>query len=1089
MMIIYGESGRNSQAAVRKQIGGVDRTVRTPDTEGVVVQSFTEDGTRSIRNVADILHQSKNTVQNILKVHISSASFIFKTSNTQRQITKMKKFFTLLVLFGCLGHVNCWTEQGHYKYIFVFGIIVVTSLIRHLGRVKFRIPIPYSIFVILCGILWGIGSNYVIWMKHYANVGESFVDHIHRVYLPVLVFSASFCTDVHTFLKSLPQILIISLPMAFLHACFCGLLMMVILDLDWSYVDGLMFGILFSTIYPMDLLNYFKQITGTHIKHLTVLLAGEMIISATLVLYVHEALNNNINGWVVHWYQFAMGIVRIVLLGIPLGYIVGFLGVFLMRLVSEEPICLMIITMSMCYLSFALCETIACAGTIGVLFSGMMMGLERMALPSDMEKLLSDIWIVIISTMNGLLFFITGIMIPINLGDRLGIGEYIYALVTYLLSNIGRFLTFLIFSPILKRIGYGFNRPNMVICVWGGLKNPLTLSIVLNVHDLYADDKYKACLFFMHLVIVYILFLIINGSSISFIFKAVGLSELSLAKQSNINNCMKYIYQVRDRTIAVLKMDRFVSDANWPLVVSATALNHPYKGAGFTEDFEDSLEDEDFLGYRFTVCPECRKNIPTEPTSKEMREMTREAKLRVLKLKKVAYSRQFESGIISKEGVRILHQTLDIAKDTEDATVDLQPLFKMFNKENSFYRCLKERLLSIFKSQEDSLSHPRMYWRYICFCIITHIWFKIFIYSIIFLNLIFVVYHFLNNSHQTSVQFLIIVSLDALFFTIYFVEFWITIFAYSWIYVCKHGFGTYFRSCWNLIDFVVLCSAFVSLLMELIVVGLIHQQDQEYYREMLYVVLSPMLLRVLRFVKLIKACKGFHDKIIQCLNVRIDRDRAMAYELGKNYVAANDEILENLHNIVDKDKIRQRIREQIERDRLSVIKMLGMASKERPWIAVTVKTNCAARAVLHSMREDIKDLKVSGWVDDAEFTKLTRSLLERYKLIRSIKTVEASTPREIFENISWMGDDKHLIDYLYDNVVIKKFDPGNVVVKEGTITEGIYILISAMLPDVIATFTRSARSFTMDERPIDLNKSGLTLECCISFCSIPDIPP
>jgi plasmid maintenance system antidote protein VapI len=49
------------------RVGGVDRTVRTPDTEGVVVQSFTEDGTRSIRNVADILNQSKNTVQNIVK--------------------------------------------------------------------------------------------------------------------------------------------------------------------------------------------------------------------------------------------------------------------------------------------------------------------------------------------------------------------------------------------------------------------------------------------------------------------------------------------------------------------------------------------------------------------------------------------------------------------------------------------------------------------------------------------------------------------------------------------------------------------------------------------------------------------------------------------------------------------------------------------------------------------------------------------------------------------------------------------------------------------------------------------------------------
>jgi hypothetical protein len=101
MMIIYGESSRNSKAAARlyherfphrrhpssdvflglvnrtrtigflvpdrKRVGGVDPTVRTPDTEGVVLHSFTEDGTRSIRNVTDILNQSKNTVQNILK--------------------------------------------------------------------------------------------------------------------------------------------------------------------------------------------------------------------------------------------------------------------------------------------------------------------------------------------------------------------------------------------------------------------------------------------------------------------------------------------------------------------------------------------------------------------------------------------------------------------------------------------------------------------------------------------------------------------------------------------------------------------------------------------------------------------------------------------------------------------------------------------------------------------------------------------------------------------------------------------------------------------------------------------------------------
>jgi hypothetical protein len=48
----------------RKRVGGVDRTVHTPDTEGVVLQSFTEDG--SVRNVAGILNLSKSTVQRIL---------------------------------------------------------------------------------------------------------------------------------------------------------------------------------------------------------------------------------------------------------------------------------------------------------------------------------------------------------------------------------------------------------------------------------------------------------------------------------------------------------------------------------------------------------------------------------------------------------------------------------------------------------------------------------------------------------------------------------------------------------------------------------------------------------------------------------------------------------------------------------------------------------------------------------------------------------------------------------------------------------------------------------------------------------------
>jgi hypothetical protein len=100
MLIIYGESGRNANAAERlyqerfpnrlhpssnvilrlinrvrnsgsvvpnrKGVGGVDRTVRTPNTEDEVLETFNEDGTRSIRNVANTMGLTKSTVQRIL---------------------------------------------------------------------------------------------------------------------------------------------------------------------------------------------------------------------------------------------------------------------------------------------------------------------------------------------------------------------------------------------------------------------------------------------------------------------------------------------------------------------------------------------------------------------------------------------------------------------------------------------------------------------------------------------------------------------------------------------------------------------------------------------------------------------------------------------------------------------------------------------------------------------------------------------------------------------------------------------------------------------------------------------------------------
>lgn len=62
-------------------------------------------------------------------------------------------------------------------------------------------------------------------------------------------------------------------------------------------------------------------------------------------------------------------------------------------------------------------------------------------------------------------------------------------------------------------------------------------------------------------------------------------------------------------------MLRFLADVNWPVVIESTEMAHPYY-TGMTDE-----EDEGFLGYRFTWCGDCKKDILQEPSQKEMQEM------------------------------------------------------------------------------------------------------------------------------------------------------------------------------------------------------------------------------------------------------------------------------------------------------------------------------------------------------------------------------------------------------------------------------------------------------------------------------------
>lgn len=84
-----------------------------------------------------------------------------------------------------------------------------------------------------------------------------------------------------------------------------------------------------------------------------------------------------------------------------------------------------------------------------------------------------------------------------------------------------------------------------------------------------------------------------------------------------------------------------------------------------------------------------------------------------------------------------------------------------------------------------------------------------------------------------------------------------------------------------------------------------------------------------------------------------------------------------------------------------------------------------------------------GWVDDVEYIMIMESLEQKLKFVRTkVKSVQPIPPKVLFKEVSWMADDEHLSDFLYENVVTKIFDEGDVVCTDGQLSDGVYIIVT-----------------------------------------------
>ncbi|EFA06222.2 Sodium/hydrogen exchanger 10-like Protein [Tribolium castaneum] len=920
--------------------------------------------------------------------------------------------------------------------LIAYGVDIILTLLK--------IPTPNGVFTILLAYIWGMLAYYYTFPYLGSNIVQISTLEMFYLYLPILIFHRSFCLDVHIFIKTLPQILIIGVPVTILTGCVFGLLLVIMIAPETASIGAIFVGLLCMPLNPATMVDLLKQ-QSMRTKHISVLLEGEAVVCLLVIDLTHQLVIAASDKLMVHWYQFVMVLLRIFVLGILTGYLAGVLGRCLIRRMYTDRMSVILMLSALPFFTYSVSHVyFSGCGSVSVITLGIMMGLERTALTKNIDSFLTNYWEFVAYVMDTVIIAISATYAGCYVIPHMNWEAFVLIIVAYVVNYVLRFVSFLLFSPLISRLGYGMGLKAMVVCVWGGIKSPFSYLVVFNFVKRHIFETHGENLFFFYIFGLSIVSMLINGTFCETILKFLGFTNISMARQVNMNNCMKHIFTKKGRIIAILKMDRLLADTNWHVVYEATNMQHPYH-LGLDKEEEDPF----FLGYRFTMCPDCNKDLVQEPTPKELKEMTKEAKMRILKAKKMSFSRQFENGMITKHAIRVLNQAVELAMDSEDAVMEIDSIEKRFVEENYFYRFFRSRLECMQNKRTLPQRPPITYWRRLCYHIVMSTVLDKVMLLVILVHAGFLITLFYFQSGLFSEKsrvynknvFIAFVVLNCLFTLIYILEFVIKILAFSWIYIWAHGVRSYFKSVWNIIDFLAIILNFfnIGLDVHILLLEFGHTEETSIFGQVIDV------LMILRFVRLLRVFEIFYENFTNCLARGADRKMSFTYELGKSFATSEGEILDMLPYIIDNKKIREEIKAKIENDKIVITKLLGVVQKERPWVAITVKTKQAIRTVLSSMNDAINQLKIAGWVDNYEREKLEFAMAELYKKVNAIKMVQPSPPQVIFKEVSWMPIETEVIDYLFDNVTVKKFEPGETVFGEGTVADGIYIVVTGLL--------------------------------------------
>jgi NhaP-type Na+/H+ or K+/H+ antiporter len=522
-------------------------------------------------------------------------------------------------------------DEGLNTVFFIFLTLTIGALCRQLLKGS---RLPYTVVLLLVGI----GVGVIARTNHSVESFTAFADldpHLVLfVFLPLLLFESAFNIHIHVAVNQVQQILLLAVPGVIFGTITMGLMIYYILPNEYNWIESALLGSVLAATDPVAVVALLREL-GASVS-LATLIEGESLFNdGTAIVFfnilepaaVAGSFDKSVGQVIVTFLYVALG-------GLLVGFLSGTLSVYWLSSVYNDALVEITITLGSTYISFYLAEELKMSGVIAVVALGLVVSRGRTRISPEVEKFLHRFYEMAAYLANTLVFTFCGMVVAAIDFDATDI---FYLFVIYILMHVARAAMTLVFYPLLNyKAKYPVTWKEAFIMVYGGLRGTAGLALGLVIRNSFHSEKGDMLLFYIAGIVV--LTLVINGTTIQIFLDAFKMTSLSHDQKSTLKLTLNSLKETADSQIDVMKVDKFLADADWPVVRNFIEL----KSAGLDEINERSASSSE------------SNNIVVA------QRMLRE---KFLAAEKAKYLSMYEEGTLGQNAVNFLVEAVDHAHD------------------------------------------------------------------------------------------------------------------------------------------------------------------------------------------------------------------------------------------------------------------------------------------------------------------------------------------------------------------------------------------------------------------------------------------